>query len=125
MADEREETIDIGLPIRIKRGLVAEIAIPAFGPHTTFQAAEVVGAIESEVARAAVFLEPRRRADGRTGVTEGWDEAAWRAVVRAAARGLGYGAGDAYVLVWDPAGERAEEPLAAADEDGGAGPGGD
>jgi hypothetical protein len=114
MADERDETVEIGLPIQIKRGLVSEIVIPAFGPHMNLPAAEVVGVIEAEVARAAVFLEPQRRADARTGVTEGWDEAGWRAIVRAAARGLGYGEGDAYALVWDPAGERTEEPLAAS-----------
>ena len=114
MADERDETVEIGIPIRIKRGLVNEIVIPAFGPHMNLPAAEIVGVIEAEVARAAVFLEPQRRADARTGVTEGWDEAGWRAIVKAAARGLGYGEGDAYAVVWDPGGERTEEPLVAS-----------
>jgi hypothetical protein len=112
MADEREETIEIGLPIRVRHGVSREVVIPAFGPHLQVAAAEVVGVIESDESRAVVFLEPRRRADGRTGVTEGWDEEAWRDVVRAAARALGYGVADAYALVWNPDGDRAEEPLA-------------
>jgi hypothetical protein len=109
MADEREETVEITLPVQVTRGVVDEIVIPAFGSHTGFQAAEVVGATDAEPTRAAVFLEPERRADVRTGVTEGWDEEAWREIVRATARALGYEEGGAYALVWDPGRERPEE----------------
>ena len=115
MADEPEATVEIALPIQVERGLVREITIPAFGPHTPFAGAEVVGATDAEPTRAAVFLEPERRADARTGVTEGWDEATWREVVRAAALGLGYGVGGAYTLVWDPGRDKPEEePLTEA-----------
>lgn len=115
MADEHEETLEITLPIRVTRGMVNEIVIPAFGPHTSFQGAEIVGATDAEPTRAAVFLEPERRADLRTGVTEGWDEEAWRAIVRATAQGLGYDQPGAYTLVWDPGSDRTEEePLTGA-----------
>jgi hypothetical protein len=39
MADEHDEIVEITLPIRIERGAVNEITIPAFGPHTPFQGA--------------------------------------------------------------------------------------
>jgi hypothetical protein len=119
MADEREETLEITLPIQVTRGLVNEIIIPAFGTHTGFQGAEVVGATDADPTRAAVFLEPQRRADVRTGVTDGWDEEAWREIVRAAAQGLGYDLGGAYTLVWDPGSDRTgEEPLTGAEAEG-------